>query len=799
MTATTTDTSQLCFHCGIECPDEHIHIDEKYFCCNGCKTVYQILEENNLCQYYDLEKMSGNSPQIGRFEFLDNPVIAHDLLDFQNDNISKITFYIPTIHCSSCLYLLENLYRLHPAIERSQVDFLKKQVSVTFQHKEISFRQVAELLTSLGYEPMMSLSDVVKEKQKPTYRKLLTQLGVAGFCAGNIMLFSFPEYLGLQDETYKTLFGYLNIVLAIPVVFYSASGYFESVYKSLRKGIINIDFPILLSILVAFTRGIYEVIFNNGAGYFDSLTGLIFFLLIGKWFQQKTYNFLSFERDYKSYFPLAVTRLLLGKEASVSISDLKKGDKILVRNGELIPADSMLYKGNAQIDYSFVTGESASEQKHLGDFLYAGGRQVGGTLEMEVLKEVSQSYLTQLWNNDTFQKEQESRIKTFSNAVGKYFTFGVLTLAFSVALYWYLQDSSKMLNAFTAILIIACPCTLSLSYPFALGNGLRLLSKQHFYLKNGEVIEQMANCDTIVFDKTGTLTTAEGSKPIFHGKRQLSIFEESMVGSLVRNSSHPIAQKIKSLLNQDEYLTIENFKEITGKGITGDFDGLSLKLGSGGLVNCSEEMANPPIIGTSVAHLSINEHYLGYFAMPNYYREGIESTIQKLSAKYKTYLLSGDNEAERPHLEKYFGSKENLYFSCSPQDKLTFIKKLQNEGKKVIMIGDGLNDAGALKQADVGIAVTDDTLNFTPMSDAILRAEQLHNLPKYLNYSDFGLKLIQFSYAFSLMYNCIGLTFAIQGTLSPVVAAILMPVNSITLVGIASLGMVWGGRKLVKE
>jgi len=245
-----TDTAQLCFHCGNECPDDHIHIEEKYFCCDGCKTVYEILDQNNLCNYYQIEEKSGNTPQISRFEFLDNPEIAKTLLDFQNESISKVTFYIPTIHCSSCLYLLENLYRLHEGIERSQVDFLKKQVAVTFRHnvadKGITFRQLAELLSAVGYEPLMSLNDVVKEKKQPNDRKLLTQLGLAGFCAGNIMLFSFPEYLGLQDDTYKLLFGYLNIVLATPVVFYSASGYFESVYKSLRKGIVNIDFPILL-------------------------------------------------------------------------------------------------------------------------------------------------------------------------------------------------------------------------------------------------------------------------------------------------------------------------------------------------------------------------------------------------------------------------------------------------------------------------------------------------------------------------------------------------------------------------
>ena len=796
-----TETTQLCFHCGNECPDDHIHLEEKYFCCDGCKTVYQILDQNNLCNYYDLEKNAGNTPQIARFDFLDNPEIAKTLLDFQNENISKVTFYIPTIHCSSCLYLLENLYRLHKGIERSQVDFLKKQVAVTFKNaksesadeESISLRQLAELLSSVGYEPLMSLNDVVKEKQKPTYRKLLTQLGLAGFCAGNIMLFSFPEYLGLQDDTYKLLFGYLNIVLATPVVFYSASGYFESVYKSLRKGIVNIDFPILLSILVAYFRGIYEVVFNHGAGYFDSVTGLIFFLLIGKWFQQKTYHFLSFERDYKSYFPLAVTRLVHGKEESVSVSALKKGDKILIRNGELVPADSLLYRGDAQIDYSFVTGESALEEKKIGDFLYAGGRQVGGTIEMEVLKEVSQSYLTQLWNNDTFQKEQESRIKSFSNLVGKYFTFGVLTLAFSVATYWYFQDSSKMLNAFSAILIIACPCTLSLSYPFALGNGLRILGKYHFYLKNGDVIETLANCDTIVFDKTGTLTTSEGSKAQFHGKRPLSLFEEMMVVSLAHNSSHPVSQKIKELSHDKHFLEIESFQEITGKGVEGNYHGHYLKLGASTFVHpdLAEEQK---VFTASVAHLSIDGDYLGYFALPNQYRKGIDETILSLGKNYTIYLLSGDNQNERMQLENWFPNKENLHFECSPQDKLAFIKKLQSEGKKVVMIGDGLNDAGALKQAEVGIAVTDDTLNFTPMSDAIIAAEQLKQLPSFLKYSQFGLKLIRFSYVFSLMYNCIGLTFAIQGTLSPIVAAVLMPLNSITLVGIASIGMVLKGK-----
>ena len=323
---TIVQTSLICYHCGNDCPDENIHIEEKNFCCEGCKTVYEILDANNLCNYYQGDIHAGTIPQKAHFDFLDNPQIITQLIDFKNDAFERITFYVPSIHCSSCLYLLENLYKIQPAVKYSRVDFLKKQVTIDYftehenqakndQKPRTTLRKLAELLTSLGYEPLISLNDVVKEKQEPSYRNLMTKIGVAGFGAANIMLFSFPEYLGLQDVSFRNLFGYLNFLFAIPVVFYSGSGYFDSVYRSLRKGVINIDVPILLGILTAFFRGVYEVFFLNGAGYFDSVSGLIFFLLIGKWFQQKTYNYLSFERDYKSYFPLAVTRLTQGKKS----------------------------------------------------------------------------------------------------------------------------------------------------------------------------------------------------------------------------------------------------------------------------------------------------------------------------------------------------------------------------------------------------------------------------------------------------------------------------------------------------
>ncbi|MDR6196605.1 heavy metal translocating P-type ATPase metal-binding domain-containing protein [Siphonobacter sp. SORGH_AS_0500] len=784
-------TPTHCYHCGNECPEKAFEQDDHSFCCEGCRTVYDLLSQNNLCRYYTLEDQQvGISPSSSRFEFLDHAEVSQSLLDFQNDTQSKVTFYIPSIHCSSCLYLLEHLNRLNPAVLSSRVDFLKKQVSVSFS-KEVTLRQLAELLTSIGYEPLISLQDVVKEQQNPGYRNLLSRVGVAGFCAGNIMLFSFPEYLGLEDASYKILFGWLSLVLSIPVVFYSGWEYFESVYKSLRAGRLNLDFPILLGILVAWLRSVYEVIFLHQNGYFDSLTGLTFFLLAGKWFQQKTYSFLSFERDYKSYFPLTATLA----EASgstlevIPVQQLQKGNRIRIRHGELIPADGLLYRGSGLIDYSFVTGEALPEPHQAGDLVYAGGRQMGDSIEMEVLKNVSQSTLTQLWNHASFSKNQDSVLKTFADQVGNYFTISVLILASLTAGYWYFHDPSKVLNAFTAVLIIACPCALALSYPFALGHGLRMLGLRKLYLKNAEVIEQMAQCDTIVFDKTGTLTTTE-EQPIQFIGLALSPEERRMVASLVQHSNHPLSIKIQHFLHESYPLeSVENFASFTGKGLSGTIQGHAIKIGS-----ASWAGANVAPQEGSTVFVSVDQICRGYFLLHTSYRQGLDSMLTQLRPRYQLYLLSGDSDSEKMALQQWF-SPENMRFRMKPEDKLAFIEQLQKAGKRVMMLGDGLNDAGALKQAHVGIALTDNTLHFSPASDGILEASQLRNLPKMLKFSRMGLWVIRFSFLISLIYNFIGLSYGLTGHLAPIVAAILMPVSSATMVFIATLGMNLASRR----
>ncbi|MFZ0453708.1 MAG: heavy metal translocating P-type ATPase metal-binding domain-containing protein [Ignavibacteriaceae bacterium] len=783
-----------CYHCGEECKDSNISINEKIFCCNGCKTVYEILNKSNLCNYYSIDQTPGKSPkefESREFDYLDDEKIIKQLNNYIDDKISIVTFTIPQMHCSSCIWLLENLYKLDEGISHSEVDFLKKELTVRYNHNKISLKKLVQLTSSIGYEPQIQLDVLDKKRDKASNKKLYYKLGIAAFCFGNIMLFSFPEYLSINvsDVFFKRFFGCLNLILALPVLFYSSSEYFISAYKGLKKKIVNIDFPVSLGIIVLFFRSTIEILTHSGAGYFDSMTGLVLFLLIGKLFQQKTYQSLNFERNYKSYFPLSVSVKKNNKQISKSVSDLVVGDRIVVRNNEIIPADSILFSGTGNIDYSFVTGESKPVNKVMGEFIYAGGRQQGESLELEVVKEVSQSYLTQLWNNNTFKKKEESDFTALSNHISKYFTAVVILIAVVSSALWLPVNLGIALNVFTAVLIVACPCALALSTPFTLGNTLRIFGKNKFYLKNTASIEEMAKVDEIVFDKTGTLTKINSSEIKYVGK-ELDGFEQEIVKSLVGNSNHPLSRKIYSFLEGKEKFAVSQFNEKTGEGIEGIILGNKIKVGSidyvSSIGNNDSAFEMKKDLGTRV-YLSLNNKVAGYFNFSAGYRKGIKELLKNLSVDFSLNLLSGDNDTEKEKLIEYFGKETGLFFQRSPQNKLDFVKNLQGAGKNILMVGDGLNDAGALAQSNVGIAVTEDTNNFSPACDAILEADNIDKLFEFIKFSKTSVKIILISFIISFIYNLAGLGFAVMGLLSPIVAAVLMPVSSISVVVFATI------------
>lgn len=789
MLKTSPNSLQNCYHCGENCIEEEIIFDNKPFCCQGCKTVYEILDQNNLCNYYNLEATPGITPPRNlskKFEYLESNSIIDNLLDFKDENTSVVKFYLPQIHCSSCIWLLENLYKLNNDITSSRVNFLKKEVKIVFHHNNLSLRQLVELLASIGYEPNINLNDLNNTKKKTIDRSLIYKLGIAGFCFGNIMLISLPEYFGLDninESDFSKFFGYINILLSLPVLFYSSSDYLKSAYQAVKHKTINIDIPIALGILALFFRSVFEILSHTGSGYLDSLAALIFFMLIGRIFQQKTYDILSFERDYKSYFPISTTIITPNnEEKNIAVADLEIDDIILIRNNELIPVDAILISGNANIDNSFVTGESKPVEKEIGEKIYAGGKQIGAAIQLKVVKKLSNSYLTQLWNDEAFTKENEDRFEGITNKMSKYFTVIILIIALGSLVYWWNIDLKTAINSFTAVLIIACPCALALAAPFTFGNVLRILGRNKFYLKNASVIEKISKISTLVFDKTGTITQSSKSNITYHGK-EFNTIETNQVFSLLRQSSHPLSRMIFGSNPNVSLIEIADFKEMIGRGLVGKFENSVVKIGSEKFVITIEQSSSK----ATRVYVQINGTNYGYFQLDNSYRNNLKETITALEKNYQLHLISGDNDSELENLATFFNQNNEFLFNKTPEEKLLYIKSLQQKGNTTLMIGDGLNDAGALKQSDVGISISEDVNTFSPACDAILDASVFDKLPTYIQFCKKSINIIIISFIISFAYNIVGLIFAVSGLLSPVFAAILMPISSITVVSFVTL------------
>ncbi len=788
-----------CTHCGDPCTGFDILYHDKHFCCEGCKLVYEIICENNLGYYYNLNTAPGTKFQEKQntkgYVFLDDPEVISKLISFTDGSQTHIKLSIPQIHCSSCIWLLENLYKFDKGITQVSVNFLERTIHVVYQEQETSLRKIAGLLERIGYAPHFSFNDLAHKTTNPVNRDLYYRLGVAFFCFGNIMLLSFPEYFGLEhlsDGKFKNLFGLLNIGLSLPVLLYADSIFFKSAWNALKQMKMNMDVPIALGILAMFIRSLLDIVSGTGSGYMDTFAGLVFFMLAGRLFQSKSYKRLSFDRDYKSYFPVSVTVNIDGSEVSRPLNTIKPGDRLIIHNNEIIPADGILISGIAGIDYSFVTGENLPVSVSGGQTIYAGGKQNGPAITVEVIRSVEQSRLTELWNQQN-PDQLTDNITSLSDRVSRFFTPVIILLAVvSASWYMFKGDFNLGFNVFTAVLIITCPCALALSYPFAMGSAIRIFGLNGLYIKNIFVIEKMASVTNIVFDKTGTLTETNAAQILYAGTSPDND-EIIALRSIIANSFHPLSRLISRFLGPGEKVPVFDFNEIPGRGVTATVNDCRYVVGSADFVTPGTDGQNP--LNTSVSW-SVNGVYRGSYLISNKYRSGIGNVIALLKRKYEILLLSGDNNSENAALADLNFSKNEMHFNQSPVEKRRHISELQQHGKKVLMIGDGLNDAGALLQSDFGVSVADDINNFSPACDAVMDSKYLAGLPEFIQYSKFATIVVLFSYTISIFYNIAGVSFAVSGNLSPLIAAVIMPLSTVTIIMIAVFGTKYGARKL---
>ncbi len=779
-------TSVTCYHCGDPCADDHRQRDGHDFCCQGCEVVYDLLNEAGLCDYYTLGQKPGVKQRASvdeqRSELFALAEVRERIVEFSEEGITRVRFSVPQMHCSSCIWLLENLHRIDKAVIRSRVSFADKELSVTFRESQLPLSGLVELLRRIGYGPQ--LTNTAKGRGAGVVPHMLyIRLGVAGFIFGNTMLLSFPEYLGADNEAgLKVGFQWLIVLFSFPVVFFLSTDFFRSAWAGIRSRTVNIDIPIALGIVALWTRSLWDVISGAGPGYFDSLAGLLFFLLIGRWYQAYTYRALRFDRALEDFLPLVVILKRGDVEEPVKVDRLRPGDRIIVRDQELVPVDAVLREGVAHIDNSFITGEPLALRRDPGDTIKAGGRQRGAAIELEVIRPFGESRLKRLWAEQAAVGERPAMPRMI-DGVARRFTIAVLLISVGAALYWWGKDSTQVWPVVTSVLIVACPCALALSMPFAYGHTIRLLGKRGLFLRDAEVVERMAHVDMVVFDKTGTLTAREAHEVAWRG-RALTPDEASGIRSIARNSAHPLSAVVHHHLKGPLLPTTE-VRDVAGQGVMGTVEGRSVRVGSAAFCGVGPV---PRASGEAIVHVAMEGEVIGHFLIRKRARGGIEDATSRLRETMHLALLTGDDQVDESLRDLF--EVGDMRVGYSPTDKTRYVMEQQEQGRRILMVGDGLNDAGALAQSDVGITVTETSAALTPASDAILDADAIADLPHFLRLTRRARRIVIASLAISLCYNVVGVSVAVAGHMTPLIAAILMPLSSVSVVGFVSLA-VW--------
>jgi Cu+-exporting ATPase len=772
-----------CRHCGDPCDRDAITTGAGTFCCQGCATVFELLASHDLTGFYTCDVRPGRSQRdaarrpADRFAVLDDPRVAARFLSNAGHGRLRATFSTPSIHCASCLWVLEQLWRFDEGIGRSEADVLARVVRVDFDPARTSLRAVAERLAALGYEPVLD-AERDAGAAPADRRRLYLKIGIAGFAFGNVMLFSIPRYVNGAplEPAFERLFGTLNLLFALPVLLYSASDYFRGAWQAARGRTVTLDVPIALGLAVLFGRSAVEIAFGLGEGFLDSFAGLVFFLLIGRAFQQHVFDRIAFDRTMRSFLPLSVHVERSDGTALIPLEQLRPDDTVVLRAHEVVPADGTLIDDHAELDYAFVTGEQVPITLHRGEPVMAGGRVAGRAVRVRLTSAVSHSALARLWANPVFDRPKPSWLQTLLARFGFWFTVAAILLATAGAIAWW-PDARRAAEVATAVLIIACPCAFTLAAPITLGTAMSVLARAGLYLKRPAVALDLSRIDSIVFDKTGTLTRREPSS--HPGLATLPAADAALVRRLATHSVHPVSRAIAGGQVGDAGTTA--VREVRGQGVAGRVDGHTVRVGSAAFIAAETGRELADVAGVTWA--AVDDGTPAAISVAGAERAGIADTATTLSARHDLWLVSGDHETAAARWAPVFGDR--MLFRQSPEDKLAVVEALQVDDRRVLMVGDGLNDAGALAAADVGLAVSDDTACLVPACDAVVAGDRLVDLPVFLGYARRARRVIALCFTISIAYNAIGLALALSGQLTPLATAILMPVSSLTIVGLS--------------
>lgn len=781
-----------CVHCQLPAQGPLYLNDDKEqnrpFCCYGCMSVYQVLQGQGLGHFYDLKQQTGNFRQAAPAQVLDERFEYMDREDFQNDYVQvsyedqrSLNFYLDGIHCIACLWLVEKLPHYCDGVIKAQLNMEDSIVKI-WPTSDARISLIAQKLNSFGLTPHpLKIDESADQLKKQEERRELLRIGVAGSAAMNIMLYSISLYAG-APERYTEIFGVIIAFFALPAITYSAWPFYKAAWHALKNKKLSLDLPISLALIYGSGRGFSEVMQGGREFYFDTLAVLVFLLLISRYIVKKWGRQGLSLNSLSSFLGL---RSVLLKNNETQLWDeahpdyLKLGDIIKIQSSQTLPVDGILLDREAQLQTSMMTGEPAPQEKTQGDELFAGFQNSGPPLTYKVTAKREQSLLAQLLQEVEMQSQSKTFYSTLADKISSRLVLTVLSLALGVFAYFAFQGAmGEGERRALSLIIITCPCALGLSTPLALARTLQKAQKKGLILKDENLFERITQTKNIVLDKTGTLTDGKFS---LIGKKSFGAsqsFCDQVVKGLEKNSSHPLGKALYNSLPKEE-LELKNIKETLGKGVSAQYDGQFYEIKN-------SKLNGPHDLVTKALGLYRDSELIAEYTLGDKLRPESSALISKWQDKGKKFwVVSGDSQTGVQNLtQKLPLNPDQIYWGKLPRDKAKIIESIA----PVMMVGDGANDSLALKKSDVAVAVRGSMPLALKTCGVYFIKEGLTPLNELLELSESAVKLIKRNLKTSLAYNIIGSALAISGYINPLMAAVLMPISSLSVLGATLMG-----------
>lgn len=785
-----------CAHCGLDVPRGLIEANtEHQFCCNGCKAVFALLHSEGLTGYYTVKGAvdSGAVPAAstgGAYEELDDPVFQQSVCrPIQNGEL-EAELLIEGMHCAACVWLIERLPRVADGVVDARADIRRRTVSVRYKPEQIRLSQIAQSLDRFGYVVHPARGRDAREVRLREDRKFLIRVAVAGALAGNIMLLAVALYQGEHSGMspfWSTTLRYYSMLLGVVALLWPGRLFFRGAIAAIRTRTAHLDLPIALALLAGGVWGVVNTIRGIGEIYFDSLGVLVFLLLVGRWIQHRQQRSAADSVDLMlTLTPTSATVVRDdGLERRVPIETVKPGMLIAINAGESIAADGEVVQGNSDLDLSLLTGESRPVAVAKGDSVPAGATNLRSPIRVRVSAVGESTRVGKLMTLIAKASSERSPIVQFADRIAGRFVVIVVTLALGTFAYWSIRASIDMgLEHATALLIVTCPCALGLATPMAMSVAMGRAARSGILIKSASAIEQLSEAGTMILDKTGTIT--EGKMRVVRVVGDLRAAELAAV--IERSSNHPIAHAISDTYPTEEQA--ESIEQILGKGIIGLANNTQVRIGSPKFVGFTDQYASEIEAMIADGFTPIAAHAQGVgscvFAIGDRIRSGVAESVASLKERgWDLRVCSGDDQ----QIVTLIASEIGISIAeggVSPEGKTDLVRELkrQNPKRTVVMVGDGVNDAAALAQADVGIAMHGGAEASLEAADVFLADVGVFPLVRLVNLGSSTMRTIRMCLVISIVYNIIAAALAMTGVINALTAAILMPISSLSVVAL---------------